>query len=45
VVTGYYGMNFPLPEYRWAHSEWFAIGLMVATGLATWVFLRWRRWM
>lgn len=45
VVTSYYGMNFPLPEYRWAHSELFAIGLMVATGLVTWVVLRWRRWL
>jgi magnesium transporter len=45
VVTSYYGMNFPLPEYRWAHSELFAAGMLIATGLLTWVFLRWRRWM
>jgi magnesium transporter len=45
VVTSYYGMNFALPEYRWPHSEIFAIGLMVLTGLGTWVFLRWRKWM
>jgi magnesium transporter len=45
VVTSYYGMNFALPEYRWAHSEWFAAGLMLATGLLTWLVLRWRRWL
>ena len=43
VVTSYYGMNFKLPEYDWAYSEWYALGLMVATGLATWAFLRFRR--
>jgi magnesium transporter len=44
VVTSYYGMNFKLPEYEWAYSEWYALGLMVATGLATWWFLRSRKW-
>jgi magnesium transporter len=44
VVTSYYGMNFKLPEYEWAYSEWYALGLMLATGLATWWFLRSRRW-
>jgi magnesium transporter len=43
VVTSYYGMNFKLPEYEWAYSEWYALGLMVVTGLATWGFLRFRR--
>ncbi|MEY4374253.1 MAG: hypothetical protein RL760_419, partial [Candidatus Eisenbacteria bacterium] len=33
-----------LPEYRWPHSEWYALGLMVAVALATWWFLRSRRW-
>jgi magnesium transporter len=45
VVTGYYGMNFALPEYRWPHSELFALGLMVVTALVTWLYLRWRRWL
>ncbi len=45
LVTGYYGMNFAFPEYGWTHSGLFALGLMVATGLATWAFLRWRRWL
>ena len=44
VVTSYYGMNFALPEYKWAHSEWYALGLMIATGFATWLFLKSRRW-
>lgn len=44
VVTSYYGMNFKLPEYEWSYSEWYALGLMVATGLGTWLYLRFRRW-
>jgi magnesium transporter len=44
VVTSYYGMNFELPEYKWPHSEWYALGLMGATALATWLYLRFRRW-
>ena len=44
VVTSYYGMNFAFPEYQWPHSQLYAIGLMVVTGLVTWVVLRWRRW-
>ena len=44
VVTSYYGMNFDLPEYKWTYSEWYALGLMAATALATWAYLRFRRW-
>lgn len=44
VITSYYGMNFKFPEYEWSWGEWYAIGLMVATGLATWWFLRSRKW-
>lgn len=44
VVTSYYGMNFDFPEYKWTFGEWYALGLMAATALATWLFLRSRRW-
>jgi magnesium transporter len=43
VVTGYYGMNFALPEYKWPWGEWYALGLLVLTGGATWWFLRRQR--
>jgi len=45
VVTSYYGMNFAFPEYQWPNSGLYALGMMLATGLATWAFLRWRRWL
>lgn len=44
VVTSYYGMNFRFPEYEWSFGEWYALGLMVATALGTWWFLRSRKW-
>ncbi len=44
VVTSYYGMNLKLPEYAWEHGEWYVLGLLAATALATWIYLRWRRW-
>jgi magnesium transporter len=44
VVTSYYGMNLKLPEYEWAWGHWYALGLMVVTGLATWWLLRSRHW-
>jgi Mg2+ and Co2+ transporter CorA len=36
-------MNFALPEYRWPWGEWYALGLLVLTALATWWFLRRQR--
>lgn len=44
VVTSYYGMNLKLPEFEWANGEWYALGLMAATALGTWLYLRFRRW-
>lgn len=44
VVTSYYGMNLKLPEYSWEHGEWYVLGLLAATALATWLYLRMRRW-
>jgi len=45
IITSYYGMNFALPEYRWAHPELLVLGLMALSALATWVLLKWTRWM
>ena len=43
VVTSYYGMNFELPEFKWPWGEWYALGLLVATAVATWWYLRSQR--
>lgn len=45
LITGYYGMNFSLPEYGIRHPHVFALGLLTASALLTWVFLRRRHWM
>lgn len=44
IITSYYGMNFALSEYHWAHPELYVLGLMVASGLVTWAILKWTRW-
>jgi magnesium transporter len=43
VITSYYGMNFDLPEFKWPWGEWYALGLLVLTALATWWYLRRQR--
>jgi magnesium transporter len=44
VVTSFYGMNLKLAEYEWRHGEWFVLGLLAATALGTWAYLKMRRW-
>lgn len=44
VVTSYYGMNVKLPEFQWEHGAVFVGGLLVGTGVATWIFLKFKRW-
>jgi magnesium transporter len=45
VITGYYGMNFRLPEYAWRWGWVYALGLLAATAAGTWWYLRRRRWL
>lgn len=45
LITGYYGMNFQFPEYRWKWGSEYVIGLLTATGLGTWWWLRRNRWL
>ncbi len=44
VVTSYLGMNFDFGIYKIHHAHLFALGLLVASGLVTLAYLRWRRW-
>jgi magnesium transporter len=44
VITGYYGMNFRLPEFAWRWGWLYALALLVATAAFTWWYLRRRRW-
>ena len=45
LITGYYGMNFRLPEYRWPHPWIYLLGLLVLTAGGTWWFLKRKRWL
>jgi magnesium transporter len=44
VITGYYGMNFRLPEFGWRWGWLYALGLLAVTAGGTWWYLRRRRW-
>lgn len=45
LVAGIYGMNFELlPEIKWRYGYPFALGLMLLTGIGSFLLFRWRKW-
>ena len=46
LIAGVYGMNFHqgMPELDWEYGYPFALGLMVLTGVASFAFFRWKKW-
>ena len=46
LIAGIYGMNFKkwFPELDWDYGYPFALGLMALTGIASFVFFRWKKW-
>jgi magnesium transporter len=43
VIAGIYGMNFHvMPELSWTYGYPFALGLMVVTTAALYLYVRWR---
>jgi magnesium transporter len=45
LIAGVYGMNFDhMPEIHWPLGYPFALGLMALTGITSFVFFRWKRW-
>jgi magnesium transporter len=45
LIAGIYGMNFEvLPEKNWRLGYPFALGLMALSGLTSFFFFRWKRW-
>jgi magnesium transporter len=45
VITSYYGMNLKMAAYGWKYGEAYVLGLMAATALGTWWWLRRNRWL
>jgi magnesium transporter len=46
LVAGVYGMNFDfLPELHWNFGYPFALGLMIASAVLPYLFIRWRGWL
>lgn len=46
LIASVYGMNFRMmPELDWGYGYLFAVGLMVASALSTWLVFRWKKWL
>lgn len=46
VIASAYGMNFAMmPELDWRWGYPMALGMMVASAVATWVYFKWKRWL
>ena len=47
LIAGIYGMNFGdlQPEYKWRYGYPFALGLMLVTGISSFLLFRWKRWL
>lgn len=46
LIASIYGMNFEwMPELQWEWGYPAALGLMLASAVSTWLFLRWKRWL
>jgi magnesium transporter len=44
-IASIYGMNFEyMPELKWLHGYWFAIGLMAAVGLGFLIYFKGKKW-
>jgi magnesium transporter len=46
LISGIYGMNFHqgMPELDWQYGYPYALGLMLLSGVASFGFFRWKRW-
>jgi magnesium transporter len=45
LIAGIYGMNFThMPEIEWWLGYPFALSLMLTTGIGSFVYFRWRKW-
>lgn len=46
LIASIYGMNFSvMPELEWVLGYPMALGLMFASGLLTYLFFKWRKWL
>ncbi|MBP9951025.1 MAG: magnesium transporter CorA family protein [Cypionkella sp.] len=46
LIASAYGMNFGImPELHWRYGYPMALGMMLATAVGTYLFLKWKRWL
>jgi magnesium transporter len=44
IITGFFGMNLPLPWQHSPYGTWYAIGLMALTTVATLLYFKKKKW-
>jgi magnesium transporter len=44
IITGFFGMNLPLPWQHDPHGTMYSVGLMALTTVATLVYFKMKRW-
>jgi len=45
-ITGLYGMNYEnMPELHWKYGYFYALTLMIVTGVLEWIYFRRRKWL
>jgi magnesium transporter len=45
LIAGVYGMNFEhMPELHWRWGYPYALGLMALSGVLSFVFFKWQKW-
>ncbi|MEG0371793.1 MAG: magnesium transporter CorA family protein [Clostridium sp.] len=45
LITGIYGMNFRIPEYKWGYGYLYVIILMIVVSVALFIYFKKRNWM
>ena len=44
VISGIYGMNFDVPEYKWKWGYYYALGLMLVSTVAVLYYFKKKKW-
>jgi magnesium transporter len=44
IITGFFGMNLPLPWQHSPYGTWYAVGLMSLTTVATLLYFKKKKW-
>lgn len=45
LLTGIYGMNFKIPEYKWEYGYLFSLGLMLCISIGLYIYFKRKKWL